>query len=36
MRNGLNKILFIHHNHKFNKQVHETQKQSAYLSVTYI
>ena len=33
---GLNKILFIRHNHKLNKQVQETQKQYAYLSVTYI
>ena len=32
---GLNKILFIHRNHKFNKEVQETQKQYAYLSVTY-
>ena len=32
---GLNKILFIHRNHKLNKQVQETQKQYAYLSVTY-
>ena len=27
--------VFIHRNHKFNKQVQETQKQYAYLSVTY-
>ena len=27
--------LFIHRNHKFNKQVQKTQKQYAYLSVTY-
>ena len=33
---GLNKILFTHRNHKLNKQVQETQKQYAYLSVTYI
>ena len=32
---GLNKIVFVHPNHKFNKQVQETQKQYAYLSVTY-
>ena len=32
---GLNKILFIHRNHKLNKYVQETQKQYAYLSVTY-
>ena len=32
---GLNKILFIYRNHKFNKPVQETQKQYAYLSVTY-
>ena len=32
---GLNKILFIHRNHKLNKQVQATQKQYAYLSVTY-
>ena len=31
---SLNKILFIHRNHNFNKQVQETQKQYAYLSVT--
>ena len=33
---GLNNILFTHRNHKLNKQVQETQKQYAYLSVTYI
>ena len=33
---GLNKNLFTHCNHKLNKQVQETQKQYAYLSVTYI
>ena len=33
---GLNTILFTHRNHKLNKQVQETQKQYAYLSVTYI
>ena len=33
---GLNKILFTHRNHKLTKQVQETQKQYAYLSVTYI
>ena len=33
---GLNKILFTRRNHKLNKQVQETQKQYAYLSVTYI
>ena len=27
--------VFIHRNHKFNRQVQETQKQYAYLSVTY-
>ena len=32
---GLNKIVFVHRNHKFNKQVQETQKQYAYLSVNY-
>ena len=32
---GLNKFLFIHRNHKFSKSVQETQKQYAYLSVTY-
>ena len=32
---GLNKILFIHRNRKLNKYVQETQKQYAYLSVTY-
>ena len=31
---GLNKILFTHRNRKLNKQVQETQKQYAYLSVT--
>jgi len=33
---GLNEIVFTHRNHKLNKQVQETQKQYAYLSVTYI
>ena len=33
---GLNTVLFIHHNQKFNKQIQETQKQYACLSVTYI
>ena len=33
---GLNNILFTHRNHKLNKQLQETQKQYAYLSVTYI
>ena len=33
---GLNNILFTHRNRKLNKQVQETQKQYAYLSVTYI
>ena len=33
---GLNKILVTHRSHKLNKQVQETQKQYAYLSVTYI
>jgi len=33
---GLNKILFTHRNHKLSKQEQETQKQYAYLSVTYI
>ena len=32
---GLNKMLFIHRNHKLNIQVQETQKQYAYLSVNY-
>ena len=32
---GLNKMLFIHRNHIFNKPVQETQKQYAYLSDTY-
>ena len=35
-RFGLTKILFTHRNHKLNKQAQETQKQYAYLSVTYI
>ena len=33
---GLNKILFTHRNHKLNKQVQETQKQYAYLSVVVV
>ena len=33
---GLNQILFTHRNHKLSKQEQETQKQYAYLSVTYI
>ena len=32
---ALNKLLFIHRHLKFNKLVQETQKQYAYLSVTY-
>ena len=32
---GLNKFLFIHRNHIFNKQVQETQEQYAYINVTY-
>ena len=30
---GVKQNVFIHRNHKFNKQVQETQKQYAYLSV---
>ena len=33
---GLNTILFTHRNHKLNKQVQETQKQYAYLSVVVV
>ena len=32
---GLNKMLFMHRNHKLNKQVQPTQKQHAYLGVIY-
>ena len=32
---GWYKIVFIHRNYKFNKSVQETEKQYAYLSVTF-